>query len=104
MELTAAIQGLAALKRPCHVILYTDSEYLKKGINEWLHRWKQRGWKTSDRKPVKNRDLWLALDKLVGRHEVEWRWVKAHAGIPGNERADRLANRGLEASLRASPE
>ena len=96
MELTAAIRGLEALKRRCTVALYTDSQYLRNGIREWLPQWKQRGWKTADKKPVKNQDLWEALDVLVVGHDIEWHWVKGHAGHPGNERADALANRGLE--------
>ena len=96
MELTAAIRGLEALKRRCQVAVYTDSQYVRNGIREWLANWKQRGWKTADKKPVKNQDLWEALDALVGGHDIEWHWVKGHAGHDGNERADRLANRGLE--------
>ena len=96
MELTAAIRGLEALKRRCTVALYTDSQYLRNGIREWLPQWKQRGWKTADKKPVKNQDLWEALDVLVAGHDIEWHWVKGHAGHAGNERADELANRGLE--------
>lgn len=102
MELTAAIRGLSALTRRCKVTLYTDSEYVRRGIDEWMGRWKSRGWKTSARKPVKNVDLWQELDRLRFKHDVCWRWVKGHAGNPGNERADMLANRGLEQSLRAS--
>jgi len=97
MELQAAIEGLAALKRPCRVALYTDSEYLRKGITEWLNGWKQNGWKTSARKPVKNQDLWQRLDHEVTRHEIRWHWVKGHSGHPENERADALANRGIDA-------
>ena len=96
MELTAAIRGLEALKRRCTVALYTDSQYLRNGIREWLPQWKQRGWKTADKKPVKNQDMWEALDVLVAGHDIEWHWVKGHAGHAGNERADELANRGLE--------
>jgi len=96
MELMAAIEGLQALKRPCKVVLYTDSVYVQKGITEWLGGWKARGWKTSAKKPVKNVDLWQQLDKAAGQHEIDWRWVKGHAGNHGNERADELANRGLE--------
>ena len=96
MELTAAIRGLEALKRRCTVALYTDSQYLRNGIREWLPQWKQRGWKTADKKPVKNQDLWEALDLVVAGHDIEWHWVKGHAGHAGNERADALANRGLE--------
>jgi ribonuclease HI len=94
MELTAVIEALASLKRRCDVTIYTDSEYVRKGITEWIHGWKQRGWKTADRKPVKNADLWQRLDALRALHKVDWRWVKGHAGDPGNERADALANRG----------
>jgi ribonuclease HI len=94
MELTAVIQALASLKRRCKVVIYTDSEYVRKGITEWIVGWKRRGWKTADNKPVKNDDLWRKLEELETGHEVEWRWVKGHAGDPGNERADGLANRG----------
>jgi ribonuclease HI len=98
MELTAVIQALSALKRPCHVSLYLDSEYVRKGITEWIHGWKARGWRTASREPVKNAELWQALDQLVasGGHRIEWHWVRGHAGHPGNERADALANRGVE--------
>jgi ribonuclease HI len=99
MELTAAIRALEALKRPCRVVLYTDSEYLRRGISEWLMKWKRNGWRTANRKPVKNEDLWRELDELSGRHEVIWRWVRGHAGHPENERADQLANRGIEQLL-----
>lgn len=99
MELLAAIRALEALRRRCRVRLFTDSEYLRRGINEWLPAWKTRGWRTSGRKPVKNIDLWQQLDSLVGGHDIEWHWVKAHAGIDGNERADQLANRGLDETL-----
>ena len=95
MELTAAIQALAALKRTCQVQLVTDSEYVMRGIQEWLPNWKKRGWKTAARQPVKNADLWQALDEQVARHEVHWHWVRGHNGHPGNERADQLANRGV---------
>ena len=98
MELTAVIRALSALKRPCDVTLFTDSEYVRKGITEWIHGWKQRGWLTADRKPVKNADLWRELDALAQQHQVHWRWVKGHAGDPGNERADALANRGITAA------
>ncbi len=97
MELRAAIEGLAALSRPCAVVLYTDSTYVKNGISSWLHNWKAKGWKTSGRKPVKNVDLWQALDAQNQRHDVSWRWVKGHSGDAGNERADALANRGIDA-------
>jgi len=96
MELQAAIEALASLKRPCHVILTTDSQYLRQGILQWMAGWKRNGWKTAAKKPVKNMDLWQALDEQVARHEIEWRWVKGHSGHPGNEQADRLANRGVE--------
>ncbi len=96
MELLAAIEGLAALKRPCVVDLYTDSQYLRKGITEWLQGWKRNGWKTASRKPVKNQDLWQRLDSEVARHEIRWHWVKGHSGHPENERADQLANRGID--------
>jgi ribonuclease HI len=95
MELTAAIEGLKALKRSCRVAIYTDSQYLRLGILEWLPNWKRRGWKTADKKPVKNQDLWQVLDTLVLDHQIEWHWVKGHSGHPGNERADELANRGI---------
>lgn len=94
MELTAVIESLATLKRTCTVLIYTDSEYVRKGITEWIHGWKQRGWKTADRKPVKNAELWQRLEALSALHDVHWRWVKGHSGDPGNERADALANRG----------
>jgi ribonuclease HI len=96
MELTAAIRALQALKRSCHVVLYTDSQYLRKGITEWMANWKRRGWRTADRKPVKNVELWQTLDELAGRHRVEWHWVKAHNGNPGNELADSLANQAID--------
>ena len=96
MELTAVIEALAALRRPCDITIYTDSEYVRKGITEWIHNWKRRGWTTADRKPVKNADLWQRLDTLSAGHTVQWRWVKGHAGDPGNERADALANLGAE--------
>ncbi|MCY4428255.1 MAG: ribonuclease HI [Halieaceae bacterium] len=96
MELTAAIEALKALKQPCKVTLTTDSEYLRKGITEWVHRWKAKGWKTSAKKPVKNRDLWQALEQERARHQVDWRWVKGHSGHRENELADQLANRGID--------
>ena len=96
MELTAAVEALNALKRPCRVVLHTDSTYVRNGICDWLADWKRRGWRTAAKKPVKNRDLWQALDEARSRHEVDWRWVKGHAGHPGNERADALANRGID--------
>lgn len=97
MELTAVIRALEALKRPLRVCVYTDSQYVQKGISEWIRGWKQRGWKTADRQPVKNVDLWQELDRLAAQHQVEWRWVKGHAGHPENERADELARRGIAA-------
>jgi len=96
MELMAAIVSLESLKRPCKVHLTTDSQYVKKGITEWLPRWKSRGWKTADKKPVKNMDLWQRLDVAVARHEIEWHWVRGHTGHDGNERADELANRAID--------
>ena len=96
MELTAVIRALEALNRHCRVKLHTDSQYVQKGISEWIIGWKKRGWKTADKKPVKNADLWLQLDQLAGQHDVEWLWVKGHAGHEGNEHADRLANQGCE--------
>ncbi|PIT20724.1 ribonuclease HI [Snodgrassella communis] len=96
MELTAVIQGLAALKRPCIVNIYTDSQYVKNGMQEWIHNWKARGWKTASKQPVKNVELWQALDAEVNKHQVHWHWIKGHAGNPGNEKADELANRGVE--------
>lgn len=95
MELTAVIEALASLKRGCQVRLHTDSQYVHNGISNWIHDWKRRGWRTADRKPVKNVDLWQKLDELVGKHEIEWVWVRGHDGNPGNERADELANRGV---------
>jgi len=95
MELTAAIEALRALKRRCRVRLFTDSNYVKQGIETWIHGWKRNGWKTADRKPVKNADLWQTLDALAAAQDVEWRWVKGHAGDPGNERADELSNIGI---------
>ena len=99
MELQAAIEGLKALTRPCQVDLTTDSEYVRNGITRWLEGWKKKGWKTSARKPVKNADLWLALDEEDQRHEVSWHWVKGHSGHRENERADQLANRGIDELL-----
>jgi len=96
MELTAAIEALNVLKGHSSVILYTDSKYVMDGINEWMPNWKKRGWKTAAKKPVKNKDLWQALDEAAGRHEIDWRWVKGHDGNPGNEMADELANRGID--------
>ncbi|SEJ67833.1 MULTISPECIES: ribonuclease HI [unclassified Variovorax] len=101
MELTAVIEGLAALKRPCKVLLYLDSQYVRKGITEWIRGWKAKGWMTASKQPVKNVELWQRLDKLVaeGGHQIEWRWVKGHSGDPGNERADMLANKGVDKAL-----
>jgi ribonuclease HI len=96
MELTAVIEALRALKRVCRVSLHTDSQYVQKGITEWLPAWKRRGWKTSGGAPVKNQDLWRELDAEAARHQIEWHWVKGHAGHPGNEEADRLANLGAQ--------
>ena len=98
MELTAAIKALTALTRPCKVDLYTDSVYVRSGINEWLGSWKARGWKTAAKKPVKNVELWQALDECNQQHDVTWHWVKGHSGDPGNERADALANRAMDES------
>lgn len=95
MELTAVIEALKALKRPCSVVLHTDSQYVQKGISEWLPGWKARGWKTAAKKPVKNEDLWRALEELAALHSIDWRWVKGHDGDPGNEAADALANQGV---------
>jgi len=95
MELTAVIEGLAALKQRSRVRVYTDSQYVQKGISEWIHDWKRRGWRTASRSPVKNVDLWKRLDELARGHEVGWHWVKGHAGHPENERADALANKGI---------
>ena len=95
MELTAVIEALASLKRRANVAVYTDSEYVRNGITSWIHGWKTRGWRTSDKKPVKNTDLWQKLDALAAQHNVQWHWVRGHAGDPGNERADALANRGV---------
>jgi ribonuclease HI/SAM-dependent methyltransferase len=100
MELTAVIQALASLTRRCRVAIYTDSEYVKNGMTTWIHNWKRRGWRTADNKPVKNVELWQRLDSLVAQHQVGWHWVKGHAGDPGNERADALANKGVMSVLR----
>jgi ribonuclease HI len=96
MELTAVIRALEALKRPVTARLYTDSEYVRRGITEWVPAWKSRGWRTADRKAVKNQDLWQRLDELNAQHRIEWRWVRGHAGVPGNERVDRLANEAID--------
>jgi len=97
MELTAVIEALSVLKRASRVELHTDSQYVRQGITTWIHQWKPRGWLTADRKPVKNVDLWQRLEALATQHHVQWHWVKGHAGDPGNERADALANRGADA-------
>jgi len=99
MELTAVIEALAALKRPVKARIYTDSQYVRLGILEWVANWKKRGWKTADRKPVKNQDLWERLDELAAGHELEWHWVKGHSGVPGNERCDQLANEAIDRLL-----
>ena len=98
MELTAVIRALSAVKRPCPIIIHLDSSYVKDGITRWIHGWKKNGWRTADKKPVKNGELWQELDRLVSQHQIDWRWVKGHAGDPGNEKADALANLGVEAA------
>lgn len=100
MELTAVIEGLNALKKRCSIDVYTDSQYVRKGVLEWMPKWKVNGWRTSDKKPVKNADLWQTLDDASVRHLVRWHWVKGHSGDPGNEKADALANRGVEKALK----
>lgn len=99
MELMAVIGALEALKRPSEVRLYTDSQYVRRGITEWLAQWKARDWKTADRKPVKNQDLWQQLEQAAARHRVEWHWVRGHTGVAGNERADALANAAIDTLL-----
>ena len=99
MELTAVIRALEALKRAAVVRVHTDSQYVQKGISAWIHNWKRNGWRTADKKPVKNADLWQTLDALAAQHQIEWLWVRGHAGHPENERADRLANRGIDELL-----
>lgn len=101
MELTAVIEALAALKHRCEVTIHTDSQYVQKGITEWIHNWKVRGWKTAGKDPVKNADLWRRLDALASKHRIHWKWVRGHSGHPENERADVLANRGVEIALKA---
>jgi ribonuclease HI len=96
MELTAVIEGLKALKRPSRVRIVTDSQYVKNGMEQWIHNWKRNGWRTAAKKPVKNAELWKELDRLVNLHQVEWEWVRGHSGHPENERVDRLANRAIE--------
>ena len=103
MEMKAVISGIAALKRPCVIEVYTDSQYVQKGISEWIWGWKKRDWKTADNKPVKNADLWQELDALVKKHKISWHWVKGHAGHPENERADALARQGLQEAREISP-
>ncbi len=95
MELLAAISALEALTRPCAVDLHTDSQYVRHGVTSWMHNWKRNGWRTADRKPVKNEDLWKRLDEAAGRHDIAWHWVKGHSGDPMNERADALARAGM---------
>ena len=102
MEMTAVIEALRALKRPSIVVLTTDSQYVRKGITEWIDGWKRRQWITAGRKPVKNAELWKQIDALASRHQVDWRWVKGHSGHPDNERVDRLANRGIDELNRGS--
>ena len=99
MELTAVIRALESLERGCAVVVYTDSQYVKNGIETWIHGWKRNGWKTADRKPVKNIELWRELDAQAAQHRVRWQWVKGHSDHPGNERADALANRGVQLAL-----
>jgi ribonuclease HI len=102
MELTAVIRALEALRRPVEARLYTDSEYVRRGVSEWLPAWKARGWRTAERKPVKNQDLWQRLDELNAGHRIEWRWVRGHSGVPDNERVDRLANAAIDTLSRQS--
>ncbi len=99
MELTAAIEALETLKRACHVDLYTDSVYVRNGITKWINGWRAKGWRTANRKPVKNKELWQELDALNQKHQIEWHWVKGHSGDPGNERADELANQAMDELL-----
>ena len=96
MELTAVIEALSLLKLPSKIVLTTDSNYVKDGITKWIHNWKTKGWKTANKKPVKNKELWLKLDDLASKHVIDWKWVKGHSGHPGNEKADSLANEGIE--------
>jgi ribonuclease HI len=103
MELTAVIRALQALKRPVEARVFTDSEYVRRGVTEWLSAWKARGWRTADRKPVKNQDLWQELDPLAAAQRIEWHWVKGHSGNPGNERVDRLANEAIDRMLAGVP-
>jgi ribonuclease HI len=99
MELQATIEGLRALKRPCHVIVYTDSKYVQDGISKWIHNWRKNNWKTADKKPIKNQDLWLELDLEAKKHEIEWRWVKGHSDHPENDRVDALARLAIDELL-----
>jgi ribonuclease HI len=99
MELTAVIEALKSLTRPCNIILTTDSNYVKNGITEWIHNWKKNGWKTANKKPVKNKECWIQLDAEVQRHQIKWEWVKGHSGHPENERADELANEAVEENI-----
>ena len=103
MELTAVISALSVLKRPCPIIIHTDSTYVRDGITKWIRNWKRNGWRTADKKEVKNAELWQRLDELAERYEIEWRWVKGHNGDPGNEKADELANWGVEVALGKRP-
>ena len=96
MEMTAVIEALKLIKSDCEISLYTDSKYVMDGVNKWLSGWKQKGWKTSNKKPVKNQDLWESIDECITKHNIEWHWVKGHTGNPGNELADELANRGID--------
>ena len=96
MEMTAIIEALKIVKMDCNITLYTDSKYVMDGITKWLPNWKKKGWMTSNKKPVKNKDLWQVLEESISKHNIEWRWVKGHAGIPGNEKADELANQGID--------
>ena len=96
MEMTAIIEALKIVKMDCNITLYTDSKYVMDGITKWLLNWKKKGWMTSNKKPVKNKDLWQVLEESISKHNIEWRWVKGHAGIPGNEKADELANQGID--------
>ena len=101
MELTAVIEGLRALNRACRIEVHTDSKYVKQGISEWIDNWKRNGWKTAAKKPVKNCDLWQLLDAETTRHDIDWRWVRGHSGVEGNELADRLANEAIDAEMSA---
>jgi len=96
MELTAVIKSLKILKRSCDIIITTDSQYVKNGITKWIHNWKKNGWKTANKKPVKNKELWVLLDESISGHKIEWKWIKGHSGHPQNERADELANLAIE--------